>query len=49
MLADDLDDALRSDLYGLAVAETGSRAVLKMKANKVPVTEAVRPQFQLRC
>jgi hypothetical protein len=47
MLADDLDDALRSDLYGLAVAETGSRAVLKMKANKVPVTEAVRPQFQL--
>ena len=50
MLADDLDDALRSDLYGLAVRETGLRVGAKIKARRagnVPLTEAVRPQFQL--
>ena len=34
LLADDLDDALRSDLYGLAVRETGSRLGTKIKANR---------------
>jgi len=35
MLADDLDDALRSELYGLAVSETGTRAAMKIKAGKM--------------
>jgi hypothetical protein len=54
MLADDLDDALRSDLYGLAVRETGLRVGAKIKARRAgnaplteTITEAVRPQFQL--
>ena len=34
MLADDLDDALRSELYGLAVTETGNRAAMKMMARR---------------
>ena len=34
LLADDLDDALRSDLYGLAVRETGSRLGTKLKQEK---------------
>jgi hypothetical protein len=34
LLADDLDDALRSELYGLAVSETGTRAAMKIKAGK---------------
>ena len=34
MLADDLDDALRSELYGLAVNETGNRAAMKMMAKR---------------
>ena len=35
LLADDLDDALRSELYGLAVSETGTRAAMKIKAGKM--------------
>ena len=44
MLADDLDDALRSDLYGLAVRETGLRAAMKIKARKsiIPDNEYVQ-------
>ena len=34
MLAGDLDDALRSELYGLAVNETGNRAAMKMMAKR---------------
>jgi len=50
LLADDLDDALRSDLYGLAVRETGGRLGAKIKANRVgnvvdtTVTEKVTPK-----
>ena len=35
LLASDLDDALRSELYGLAVSETGTRAAMKIKAGKM--------------
>jgi hypothetical protein len=35
MLAGDLDDALRSELYGLAVSETGTRAAMKIRAGKM--------------
>eukprot|EP00919_Chromeraceae_sp_WS-2016_P047687 GHVR01112970.1.p1 GENE.GHVR01112970.1~~GHVR01112970.1.p1 ORF type:complete len:566 (-),score=110.15 GHVR01112970.1:1287-2984(-) len=35
LLAGDLDDALRSELYGLAVSETGTRAAMKIKAGKM--------------
>jgi hypothetical protein len=35
LLADDLDDVLRSELYGLAVSETGTRAAMKIKAGKM--------------
>jgi hypothetical protein len=35
MLAGDLDDALRSELYGLAVSETGNRAAMKIRAGKM--------------
>lgn len=35
LLADDLDDALRSELYGLAVTETGTRAAMKIRAGKM--------------
>ena len=44
MLADDLDDALRSDLYGLAVRETGLRVGAKIKARKsiIPDNEYVQ-------
>ena len=35
LLASDLDDALRSELYGLAVSETGTRAAMKIKAGKI--------------
>jgi hypothetical protein len=35
MLADDLDDALRSELYGLAVSETGTRAAMKIRSGRM--------------
>jgi hypothetical protein len=35
MLAGDLDDALRSELYGLAVSETGTRAAMKIRAGRM--------------
>ena len=35
LFADDLDDALRSELYGLAVSETGTRAAMRIKAGKM--------------
>ena len=41
LLADDLDDALRSELYGLAVSETGTRASLKMMARRDAVKRGV--------
>ena len=50
LLADDLDDALRSELYGLAVSETGTRAAMKIKANRAgnvvdtTITEKVTPK-----
>jgi len=50
LLADDLDDALRSDLYGLAVRETGNRIGAKIKANRAgnvvdtTITEKVTPK-----
>jgi len=42
LLAEDLDDVLRSELYGLAVDETGSRAATAIKANRAikPVKSA---------
>jgi len=53
-LIDDIDEGLRSEIYGLTLAELSSRMALKMqarRAGKIPftetVTEAVRPQFQL--
>jgi hypothetical protein len=47
LLADDLDDALRSELYGLAVGETGNRAAMKIKAGRQPSQFAPKPSFQL--
>jgi hypothetical protein len=41
MLADDLDDALRSDLYGLAVRETGLRVGEKIKARRAAVDRGI--------
>jgi len=41
LLADDLDDALRSELYGLAVGETGNRAAMKMMARRDAVKRGV--------
>ena len=41
MLADDLDDALRSDLYGLAVRETGLRVGAKIKARRAAVDRGI--------
>jgi len=41
LLADDLDDALRSDLYGLAVRETGSRLGTKIKTRKAAVNKGI--------
>ena len=41
LLANDLDDALRSELYGLAVSETGTRASLKMMARRDAVKRGV--------
>ena len=35
MLAGDLDDALRSELYGLAVSETGTRAAMKIRSGRM--------------
>jgi hypothetical protein len=35
MLAGDLDDALRSELYGLAVSETGNRAAMKIRSGRM--------------
>jgi hypothetical protein len=35
MLAEDLDDALRSELYGLAVSETGNRAAMKIRSGRM--------------
>ena len=35
LLADDLDDVLRSELYGLAVSETGTRAAMRIKAGRM--------------
>jgi hypothetical protein len=35
MLAGDLDDALRSKLYGLAVSETGNRAAMKIRSGRM--------------
>jgi hypothetical protein len=53
-LIDDIDEGLRSEIYGLTLAELSTRMALKMqarRAGKIPftetVTEAVRPQFQL--
>ena len=50
LLAEDLDDALRSELYGLAVGETGSRLAKSIKANRAGnvvdtnITEKVTPK-----
>ncbi len=50
LLADDLDDALRSELYGLAVNETGSRLSKSIKAKRAGnvvdtnITEKVTPK-----
>ena len=50
LLAEDLDDALRSELYGLAVNETGSRLSKSIKANRAGnvvdtnITEKVTPK-----
>jgi hypothetical protein len=50
LLAEDLDDALRSELYGLAVSETGSRLSKSIKANRAGnvvdtnITEKVTPK-----
>ena len=41
LLADDLDDALRSELYGLAVRETGSRLGTKIKTRKAAVNKGI--------
>jgi hypothetical protein len=41
LLADDLDDALRSELYGLAVGETGNRAAMKMMTRRDAVKRGV--------
>ena len=41
LLADDLDDALRSELYGLAVGETGNRAAMKMMTRRDAVKRGI--------
>jgi hypothetical protein len=41
LLAEDLDDALRSELYGLAVGETGSRLAKQIKTRKSAVDRGV--------
>jgi hypothetical protein len=41
LLADDLDDALRSDLYGLAVRETGGRLAQQIKTRRSAVDKGI--------
>ena len=46
LLADDLDDALRSDLYGLAVRETGGRLAKQIKTRKDAVEKGIVNEVQ---